>query len=145
MAHILREKFLTPVKYEIIRSEGAKVRAGYSLNSQDLGFCPQHTIIEVDETRLIKDDGDYTTRLHIISPVEWTGSWLSEKNHIVKKLTSNQDEVDKDNLEKMNEMNRRVLVRSQRGKRVADKSLSVSSHIGSHKSIPGYRRSLITG
>eukprot|EP01038_Epipyxis_sp_PR26KG_P005374 gene5374-7452_t len=83
VTQILCEKLVTPLMYKVVREEGAKVRRGYSLTSEDEGFCPGNTLVTVAEKRMIKNESELTTRVRIVLPEQWKG-WASEKEHILQ-------------------------------------------------------------
>ena len=85
---MLYERLLEPTFFKVLRQEGAKIRKNYSLDSEDLGFCPQGTILTVTEKRYIEVEKDeYTIRVKIVSPPEWRG-WASLKEHLLELVSA---------------------------------------------------------
>jgi hypothetical protein len=72
----------------VLREEGAKLRKSYSLESDEIGFCPIGTILTVTEKRYVEvaNEAEYTARVRVISPPEWKG-WASLKDHILEAVT----------------------------------------------------------
>jgi hypothetical protein len=80
---VLRE-LLPPgrtLQYEIVREGGAKIRALSSLDSEDLGVCPEGTFVSVVEKRLMTSLGEESVRLRISEPPQYRG-WITERAHI---------------------------------------------------------------
>lgn len=112
VVQVLEYRPTVPLKYQIIREDGAKIRQGCELDSPEVTVCPFGTIIEVAEKKLQEgpNDSSPTMRLKIISPVEYAG-WASEKANIVK-LLSEEDGANDSTIKE--EMKRRMDVRQQR-------------------------------
>lgn len=122
VVEVIREILPYPTRYRIVRTgEGAKVRAEHLLNSEDRGFCPENTVIEVVEKRLITDSNETFTRLRIQSPKEWVG-WVSDKDHIVKEITDNKKTSEQEDVELVTELSRRSMVRAHRAMLIVEKS-----------------------
>lgn len=122
VVEVLREILPYPARYKVVRpGEGAKLRAEYLMNSEDLGFIPENTVVEVVEKRLFKDETEKTVRLRIQSPKEWIG-WVSDKNHIVEEMTDGKKPSEQEDLELLSELNRRSIVRAHRAMLAIEKS-----------------------
>jgi hypothetical protein len=77
------------LQYEIVREGGAKIRALSTLDSEDLGVCPESTYVSVTEKRLLTSLGEESMRLKIAEPAQYRG-WITEKSHIATLI---QDEA----------------------------------------------------
>ena len=132
---VLKETLFTPEKYTVIREEGAKLRSTCKINSDsdntDLGFVPIDTILEVSEKRLeVSKKGESTIRLRVVAPLQYVG-WVSDKDHIVKKLSSAQD------LELRAELSRRAQIRSSaKSKKSKGNSSTQLALSGSGEDVP---------
>lgn len=118
VVRILSERLARPVRYKVIREEGARIRRSPSLTSEDLGFCPMNTVLTVAEVRNVydgRDDSDCTVRVRIESPARWRG-WASYKDHILEKLPDAAEETGAaaDDNAIQAEKERRMRVRAQR-------------------------------
>lgn len=69
------------LQYEIVREGGAKIRALSTLDSEDLGVCPEGTFVSVVEKRLMTSLGEESVRLRISEPPQYRG-WITERAHI---------------------------------------------------------------
>lgn len=78
---IMHPHHLRSLQYEIVREGGAKVRALSTLDSEDLGVCPECTYVSVIEKRLMTSLGEESIRLRICEPLQYRG-WITEKAHI---------------------------------------------------------------
>jgi hypothetical protein len=97
VVRILKQRFQLTSKqqlhdlpqYKVLREEGAKLRAGASFKSEDLGFCPQNTTCYVDEKRMTRNEAEgnsWTSRIHICSPATVSG-WISDKDKLIEKIS----------------------------------------------------------
>jgi hypothetical protein len=97
VVRILKQRFQLTSKqelqdlphYRVLREEGAKLRAGASFQSEDLGFCAQNTICYVDEKRMARNEAEsnaWTSRIHICSPPSVSG-WISDKDRLIEKVS----------------------------------------------------------
>jgi hypothetical protein len=104
---VLRERYDPPVQYCVKRDGGAKLRARADVDSQDLGFVAQDTVLSIGERRILTSSsgtthtagsdstataGEKTTRLRVVAPEQYKG-WVSEKSHIVERLNGGVEDL----------------------------------------------------
>jgi hypothetical protein len=110
VVQVMEYRPVTPLKYRIIREDGAKIRQCCELDSPEVTVCPFGTVIEVSEKKLQEGESQPTMRLKITSPPEFVG-WASEKANIVKLIS---DEEGAHDVSIKDEMKRRMEIRQQR-------------------------------
>jgi hypothetical protein len=118
---LLSERMPRPVRYKVVREEGARIRRSPSLSSEDVGFCPLNTVLTASEVRYIydsRDDNDQTVRVRIDSPAAWRGGWASVKDHILLKLPDSLSQdgtvLSEAEIAVQAEKDRRTRIRAQR-------------------------------
>lgn len=119
---VLQERLPCPILYEVVRSDGARIRESHLMDSSDVGFCPQGTAVKTSLKRYIPSedasDSGWCCRIFIEEPVEWLG-WASVKDHILRQVPNEDGSLDNSIVtavdpELVTEMHRRSKVRSSR-------------------------------